>query len=915
MLSRALVRQSLGLLVLMAILATGCSSEDPAGDERVTNSDAASSDDASAGSATGKIDVRFSEIHYHAPGDKEEDEFIELVNRGADEVELQGWCITGVKYCVESSTIIKAGSFIVFPRSSFLGSLSNKSDELKLVDPLGQVLDSVTYLDRSPWPELADGNGHSLQRVNFELDGSDPTAWSSAQPTQGLEFIDDDELLAGEIVITEINFHPENDDPAAQYIELANMSAAPIDLNGWCIEGIDWCWTTALLVDAEATIVLKDPNGLASLSHSSDRLRVVDPDGVVQDVIRYKDQQPWPAMADGRGETLHRRDIAQSGLEPGNWESRVGSPGVSEAVDNAGLIPIVEQVDFELLPEQGVPLVVTAQISTDVTKANLVYRIGFLDEVALPMTIDGSTVAATIPGQLAGSLIRFRVELFDGSTFGFFPRAGDGARYTGTVVASDPDVPTPLTRFQWFIPDDVYDQARGTTSLHGDEGFPAVFAVNGEIMDNVTVRVKGNQARTNFKRKWKVMLPAGYQWDMGGLLVEPIDEFDLLPAATDKSYSREILTADMQALSGGVFQQVFPVRVEKNSEFFGLYMYGESSDANWRDKIGLSADSIVYKAEKVASLKMLALDYPPDVFRTYYERFSQTYVDKDDELRALITTLGTLKGDDLIRFAYEHLDIPQVIEAIATMRIVQHAEWQSKNYFVVFDPVDERWRLLPIDFDLNFGRRYASPCNARCDVVKADPWMEYPDGNRLAGIFLNSEHFRILVDRRTRTLADEFLAPDHLETRLSELFALMEVDAEMDRLKWGQYGESQSLAEAQQILHKQYNIPKRSMYLESGKYLPPAQSNQVELIEEVSEQDTSGQVLRGVITNTTFEAVDVSGRVFEKIGAILPAGVVIPPLGSLEVVFDRAPVTIAAETPVDQLRLVVSAKRWSADDE
>jgi len=55
--------------------------------------------------------------------------------------------------------------------------------------------------------------------------------------------------------------------------------------------------------------------------------------------------------------------------------------------------------------------------------------------------------------------------------------------------------------------------------------------------------------------------------------------------------------------------------------------------------------------------------------------------------------------------------------------------------------------------------------------------------------------------------------------------------------------------------------------------------------------------------------------VFEKIGAILPVGVVIPPLGSLEVVFDRAPVAIDVDTPVNQLLLVVVAKRWSAEDE
>ena len=92
------------------------------------------------------------------------------------------------------------------------------------------------------------------------------------------------------------------------------------------------------------------------------------------------------------------------------------------------------------------------------------------------------------------------------------------------------------------------------------------------------------------------------------------------------------------------------------------------------------------------------------------------------------------------------------------MRIAQNPEWQHKNYYVVFDPADELWRLIPIDADLNFGRRWSSPCNARCDEVRADPYMSYPDGNRLARIFLKDEVFLGMVDRRTRSLADEFLS-------------------------------------------------------------------------------------------------------------------------------------------------------------
>lgn len=861
------------------------------------------------------VDVRISEIHYHAVADREDEEFVELVNLGGAALQLQGWCIDGIKFCFEEAVILDRDAYLVIGRSEFPGSLSNKADELSVIDPLGQVFDTVSYADREPWSELADGGGHSLQRIDFALEGSDPNAWSSAPPTPGTPFVASEKATVGDMVVTEINFHPEDDDPGARFVEVMNTTDSVIDLNGWCVEGIEWCWATSTIVEPGSTLLVTDVDGLPRLSRESDRLRLVSADGLVHDVVRYEDRQPWPAMADGHGETLHRRDLDESGLEPGNWESGAASPGTSQASAGAGLVPIVDQVDFALSPQPGASWDVVAVARMQPTTATMYYRVGFGEEVALAMAIDGAEMSATIPGQGAGELVRFRIELSDGGNVGQYPRVGDGARYTGTVVAGEPDAPTPLTRFQWFIPDDVYDVARVETTLHGDEGFPAVFAVNGEIMDNVTIRIKGNQARSNKKRKWKVMLPAGHQWDMGGLLESSVDEFDLLPAATDKSYSREILTSDMQKMSGGVYQQVFPVRLEKNGEFFGLYMYGESSDADWRDKIGLSADSWVYKAERVSKLSLSNLDLPRDVFQTHYERFSRTYEDDDDrQLRDLIETLGTLKGEDLVRFAYEHVDVPQVIEAIATMRVVQHPEWQHKNYYVVLDPEDERWRLLPIDFDLNFGRRYASPCNARCDEVKADPWMEYPAGNKLAGIFLNNEHFRVLVDRRTRTLADQFLAPGYLEQRVAELFVAMAADAELDRRKWGQYGTSQSLEQAQRVLMEQYVVPKRRYYLESDKYLPPSQTPDPTLVVDIIEQDESGRVIRASISNPSTDAIDVSGRVVEEIGARLPAGVVIPAMGSIEVVFDRGPVDIDASTPLVDVRLRVTAERWSPDE-
>lgn len=860
--------------------------------------------------APGPIDVRISEIHYHAPAGRTFEEFVEIHNRGDGMLQMQGWCIEGIGYCFVESTIVAPDAYLIVTANDFVGSLSNKDDDISIVDPLGQILDLVSYSDREPWSELADGGGHSLQRVDFGADGSDPNAWESAPPTPGAPFVAAERATFGDVIVTEIAYHPEDDDPSKRFIEFTNTTRETIDVDGWCIEGADYCWSSPTPIDAGVALTIVAP---PRLSRSSDRLRLVSKDGVVHDVVRYDDRDPWPAMADGHGYSLHRRNAVASGLEPGNWDCRLPSPGSHEMTADTHVIPIIEHVEFARSPEPGVPIEVSAKVRGNFDGALLTYRIGFDDEIVIPMLDTGSTITGTIPGQFPGSLVRFRIEV-SGSVAGTYPRECDGAEYTGTVVASEADPPTSLTRFQWFIPDEVYDEAYATTNLYGDEGFSAVFAVNGELFDNVTIRVKGNQARFNKKRKWKVMLPPGHESDMNGLLESRVDEFDLLPSATDKSFAREILTSDLQALSTGVRQQVFPVRLEKNGEFFGLYMYGESSDADWRDKIGLSNDSLVYKAERVAKLSDNLLDLRQDQFRTYYQRYSRLYDDDDDaELRALIENLARMSDEEQIRFAYEHIDIPQVVEAIATMRVAQHPEWQHKNYFVVLDPVDERWRLLPIDFDLNFGRRYASPCNALCDEVRAFPWMDYPIGNRLARVFLRNDHFLDMVDRRTRTLADAFLAPGLLEDRLTELRSLMEVDADLDRKKWGQYGERQTLAQAQRILLDQYIVPKRAMYLESEAYLPPSQRGEPDVTIRIVDTDENGKVVKATLSNFSSIAVDVSGRAFEQLEARLPAGVVIRAGATIEVIFDRIPIDIDQAAPLDTLRLLVTAERLAPE--
>lgn len=901
---RAIGRRAGSLLIVVSLLVAACS-----GDESdVSTDDAPEPTMVMSGGV-----LRLSEINYHDPRSDEAAEFVEVVNIGDGPMQLQGWCIDGTGLCFDTLVTLAAGEHLVITEPDLPGTLANDSDTITLVDPLSQPIDSVTYDDRPPWFESADGGGMSLQRRDFSADGNDPTSWTAAPPTPGAPLDPEASAdLALDVIISEIHYHPADENPAAVFVELTNTSSTPIDVNGWCLEGAGHCLQDSTVIAPGAASVVAGVFDDGALSRSGDRVRLVAPDGEVHDSVRYRDADEWPAIADGHGASLHRRSTTASGMAPGNWEALPPSPGTPSGVPDASLLPTFTEVEFSRSPSATEAIQISAVV-TDGIEPRVAYVVDFGPETLLAATTDdGGRVAATIPPQAPGSLVRFRLvatSATDPATQGSWPRAGDGALYAGTVVTDPTAAESTLPRLQWFMPDDLYRQAYGNVTLHGNDGYPAVLAFDGEVFDNVTLRVKGNQARTNRKRKWKVMLPAGHEWNAGGLLTAPVDQFDLMPAATDASFSREVLVADLQELSGGVAQQVVPLRVERNNEFYGLYLYGESPDAGWRDRQGWSDSTFVWKVDKVSKLRRGELSVERSEFAKKYERITQTYLDDDDELlRGLITALDELEGAELIRFAYEHLDIPQIVEALATMRIVQHSEWQHKNYYIMFDPVDARWRLVPIDFDLTFGRRFASGCGALCDEISASPYLEYPGENRLAAVLLDNEPFRSMVDRRTRTLADEYLAEGRLETRLAELLAALEPDSRLDRGLWPFAGGNQSMAAAQQRIIDEFLIPKRGFYLGTDRYLPLAQPADPTISVESVSTDAEGKVLSARIVNGESIAIDLSLREFTDIAARLPAGVVLPPGAGLTIVFERAPVQAGGV-----LELTVVAQRIEAD--
>ena len=168
------------------------------------------------GSYQGCADVELpplviSKIHYHPMDwwgiDGNKLEFIEITNNGDDEVDLTGVYFRelGITYqfpynahIAGHEAVILCSDSLVFmeyynitPFGEYARKLSNKSENLVLVDAWGNIIDEVHYSDSSPWPMEPDGNGPYLVLKDLDSDNSLPENWTigddlTRMPEQGL---------------------------------------------------------------------------------------------------------------------------------------------------------------------------------------------------------------------------------------------------------------------------------------------------------------------------------------------------------------------------------------------------------------------------------------------------------------------------------------------------------------------------------------------------------------------------------------------------------------------------------------------------------------------------------------------------------------------------------------------------------
>ncbi|AMB58919.1 CotH kinase family protein [Microterricola viridarii] len=599
----------------------------------------------------------------------------------------------------------------------------------------------------------------------------------------------------GGIVISELNYHAVSDVDGDDFLELSNTSAASIDVSGWSFSaGVTGTLPAGTVIPANGYLVVgKDaarfqltygfaPDAVygGNLSNSGETVTLVDGALAVIDTVTYADVAPWPTSPDATGPTLELRDLLSDNTLPESWGASVATGGTPKAVNSingTGVPPaITETLATPARPTPSQAVVVSARLQPGST-ATLSYKIMFAADVAIPFLDDAASpggagdgvYAATIPAQSGGKLIRYRIDAMAGSKAYSMPAAGESMRYRGVVVR-DSAVTSQLPVIEWFMDDAVYADILANHRLDDVAG-AAVWAYNGEVIDGVQMSVRGNSSRTDAKVNWKVVMPAGYKFDLGGQLPYALDKFAL------QNYSANFADVGWSTVkaAGARGLSIIPVRTQRNAAFWSLGRIMETEDGSWRTAQGVK-NWAIYKADGGAVGKTAS----PAALKAALWLDKKTREDEDfTDVWTLSNTVDAPASAAQQAWIYENVNVPELINYMAINSIMRHQDSGWYNWWLARDTEGTgRWEMW--HWDLNW--IFTVPASDGKGLFLT------PDtSNRFTQAMLKYPEFKEMFYRRLSTLSDQFLAAGQFEAQWDAISTKTTPEWNLDRAKWGGY--------------------------------------------------------------------------------------------------------------------------------
>ncbi len=147
-----------------------------------------------------------------------------------------------------------------------------------------------------------------------------------------------------QVTITEIMYNPpEAGVDSLEFLEFYNKSAAPVNLEGWYLYGVNFTFPALTLNPGEYVVTAVNAAAMfnqfgvtalqwgpnSALSNNGELILLLNPAGDTIARVAYSPNAPWPTEAAGQGPSIVLCDPDADPSQPANWRAATTSTGVT----------------------------------------------------------------------------------------------------------------------------------------------------------------------------------------------------------------------------------------------------------------------------------------------------------------------------------------------------------------------------------------------------------------------------------------------------------------------------------------------------------------------------------------------------------------------------------------------------------
>lgn len=526
------------------------------------------------------------------------------------------------------------------------------------------------------------------------------------------------------VVINEIMYHPPLARDDLQYVELmSTLEEDAQDLEGWSLKGgIQYTFPKGSQIQPKSFLVIaasipafNQHYNLPAigpfrkqLSHSGERITLVNDAGQVIDELKYSDKAPWPKSPDGYGASLERIQPKLTAEGPRNWAASnlpdlttaTGTPGRPNDRLQPSLPANIDQVVHapeQPRPGQSIQIKATIHDDNGVESVSLAYQV--LDESNLhpeqvvPMTsVQGDELngiyQATLTGFQNAQLVRYRIHVRNSQNAVTIYPAPESLKPAMSFFVSNYRANSLIPHVMILNPSgterakrkyDIRASALTPEPSRGNSVF--VYFPSGSEVPQVRDFVRVGRRSGGFKVRFQSREP-----------FQEMTTINLLNEGKPRFALSEYLSFELYRMAGVPAPRSDHYRVHMDGQRMGYQLMVEQVNKAFLRNNGRDDEGNLYKL----------LWYGRN-FIQQHEKKTNLDTGHDDILQ-LSQALGRLSGDQEWRYIRQHFNVDEFASYYAVSQCISNWDGFFNNYFVYHDTGHTgKWEMYPWDMDKTWG--------------------------------------------------------------------------------------------------------------------------------------------------------------------------------------------------------------------